>query len=241
VTKHQQQAEVGTQANAGLQVWHWYSQDQALAAVMLSRKCGELEAVGTNLTDEDRADHRSYAVASILASVAFLEALLNELFASATHDNLEVGGGRGGLSADERQALADVKEMLDRNEFLDKFQLVLRILGKQAFDRGAQPYQDAKLLVQLRNALVHYKPRWRVGGDDADQSIEESSLTRGLAQRKFSLNPFTSQGNPFFPDRCLGHGCTSWAWRTALPFADDFFSRLGVTPVHDGVRGRLTP
>ncbi|MER5638861.1 hypothetical protein ABT095_18090 [Kitasatospora sp. NPDC002227] len=244
--------EVKLQASAQLMTWHWYSQDQVLAAAMFSRKCGEMEANRATPTDDEKrrgltwaeaeqTEHRSYVVASVLASVAFLEASLNELFASAPHENLEVGGGRGALSAGERRSLTDLTGMLDRNDFLDKFQLVLHLLGKQPFDRGAQPYQDAQLLVQLRNVLVHYKPRWRPGGDDSGQSIQASGLTKGLADRKFSLNPFTGQGNPFFPDKCLGHGCTTWALTAALDFADGFFARLGVTPVYQGVRGRLAP
>ncbi|MEV0638087.1 hypothetical protein AB0I77_24720 [Streptomyces sp. NPDC050619] len=33
--------------------------------------------------------------------------------------------------------------------------------------------------------------------------------------------------NPYFPEKCLGHGCTSWAWNSALKFADCFFSCAG--------------
>jgi len=232
-----------------LSVWHWFSHDQAIAAADFSRKCGALETKvrrggdydasrGLPWSEEAQREHRSYAVASILSSVAFLEASLNELFASARHTNLEVGGQ---LPDSERQALVGTADMLANNRLLERFQFVLILLHRGPFDPGAQPYQDAQLLVHLRNELVHYKPRWRAGGDDAASAVDESRLAKGLASKRFSLNPLMGKRNPFFPDKCLGHGCTKWAWTAALTFADVFFARLGVKPVHDGIRQFLSP
>jgi len=185
-------------------------------------------------------EHRSFAVAAILASVAFLEAAVNELFASASAPNLEVGGGRGGLTANERETLVDVNDALANNRTLERCQLVLHLLGRQPFDRGTAPFQDVDLLVKLRNSLVHYKPEWRAGGIEGGQSAADSKLAKGLQTKHFSHNPFTGAGNPFFPDKCLGHGCAAWVWKAALAFADEFFHRLGVTPVYDGIRAQLS-
>jgi hypothetical protein len=37
--------------------------------------------------------------------------------------------------------------------------LALGTLGGHVYDKGAQPFQDFKLLIDLRNAIVHNKPR----------------------------------------------------------------------------------
>jgi len=197
----------------GVAVWNWFSLDQAAEAALFSRKCGELEnsppapsaadlAKGMNWTEATYREHRSLAVASVLASAAFLEASINELFASASHDELELAEGRGSLSASQRAVLTAAAEMLDGNRLLDRFQLALLLLGHKTFDTGRQPYQDAQLLVHLRNELVHYKPQFRAG---AGAATSEGWL-RGLESKLPSTSPFTGAGNPFFPDRCLGHG-----------------------------------
>jgi hypothetical protein len=123
----------------------------------------------------------------VLASVAFLEASINELLASAKHDNLEAGGK---LSAAQRDRLAGAAELIEGNNFLDRFQLVLYMLNKTPFNRGAHPYQDTSLLVRLRNELVHYKPQFRQH-TAADEHIKGERWHRGLADKHFVLNPFT--------------------------------------------------
>jgi hypothetical protein len=246
VNVHGITAEVSAAADASFSVdiWHWFSLDQAIAATVFSQKCGRLEsnprtptaadrASGLTWSPEDQRDHRSYVIASILSSVGFLEASINEVFASASFDNLEVGGR---LSADERGRLTEAADMIANNRLLDRFRLTLLLLGKASFDIGAEPYQDAATLVNLRNELVHYKPQFRTGSAG---SREESKWIKGLQGKGFSVNPFTGTANPFFPDKCLSHGCTVWAWNAALTFSDEFFQRLGVTPVYANQRSSL--
>jgi len=187
-----------------------------------------------------QSEHRSFAIAAILCSVTFLESSLNELFASASEERLEVGGGLGGLTERERQTLRDVTGMVDRNRLLDKFQLVLHLLGREPFDRGAGPYQDADLLVKLRNVLVHSKPSWEAWG------VPEDKLMKSLLGKHFSTHPFINVNPttlaPFFPDRCLGADCARWALHAARSFGDAFFDRLGVAPayaIRHGRRGRV--
>ena len=231
-----------------LQVWHWYSIDQALAAVHFSRLCRDLEQSpsppspdeakrGLQYAEKDQQHHRSFAIACVFSSVAFLEAGINEVFASAAHPNLQVGGH---LPNDERQALESMRPYLSTLSTLHRFQAALLLLRRNAFDPGAAPFQDVALVVRLRNALVHYEPRWRSAGPDVAASLDESALIKALAQKRFSLNPFTGQGNPFFPDKCLGHGLTSWAWKSSLSFSEEFFKRLGVAPPFTHLRASLT-
>ncbi|MET9459933.1 hypothetical protein ABZY05_33420 [Streptomyces canus] len=54
---------------------------------------------------------------------------------------------------------------------------------------------------------------------------------------------FADSGNPYFPQKCQGHGCTAWAWNAALAFADTFHQRIGIRPVYEDARaqGRLKP
>lgn len=93
-------------------------------------------------------------------------------------------------------------------------------------------------MVSLRNGLVHYPAEWRVGVGATEEA------PRGLATKlkgKFPENPFMPKGNPFFPDRCLGHGCTAWAWKSVFELMEKFCEQARVTPIYDDVRGQLNP
>jgi hypothetical protein len=228
-----------------VQIWHWYSIDQLRAASIFARRARELERNPPPPSAAEKAngltwpvatveEHRSSVIAAITSAVGFLEASINELFASAKHDNLEVGGR---LPTDERKILSEAREMVDTNRLLDRFQLCLMTLGKPILDRGSQPHQDAQLLVSLRNELVHYKPVWREGG--IPNAIGGGKVSVGLSQKGFPLHPFTREGNPFFPDRCLGAACAAWARDAAVALSDEFFRRLGVLPVYDRMRSEI--
>jgi hypothetical protein len=86
--------------SVSLQLWHWYSTDQALGASLFGRLCRDLESSppppsddeklrGLTVSEEISRQHRSFAIASLLASVALLESSINEFFASAEYPNLE--------------------------------------------------------------------------------------------------------------------------------------------------------
>ena len=238
-----------TAYDAAVKSWHWYSRDHALAAALLCRRCAELEqnpeppgeqdrAQGLTWSTAQAAEHRTYAMGAVLTSFAFLEASFNELLASADEDQLELGGGRGGLTDTERAALVGLRQAWgDRGpSLLERAQLVLHLLRRTPFDRGVEPFQSADVLRRLRNTLVHYRPEWRaVGAGRGDDKI-----TKDLANLSIAPHPFATPAHQLFPDLCLGHSLASWAWKNSLAFTDDFFTRVGVQPVYHDLRPRLT-
>jgi hypothetical protein len=63
-------------------------------------------------------------------------------------------------------------ETYERNTALGKFECALHHSKKPNMDKGSNPYQDAKIVIDLRNALVHFKP----GLDtQADEHLELSN------------------------------------------------------------------
>ena len=119
---------------------------------------------------------------------------------------------------------------------LDKFQMALILTTGTPFETGRQPYQDAHLLVPLRNALVHYEPEAVVTvGWDKEMEALENKLGS-----KFLPNPLTGAANPFFPNRCLGSGCAEWAAKTAIEFLAVFHSKIGLPSPHGDVSRWLT-
>jgi hypothetical protein len=106
-------------------------------------------------------------------------------------------------------------------EALVKFQMALLFAGKPRLHPGTNPYQDAKLLVGIRNRLVHFRPAWHRRGEE---TTDERQL-RG----KFPPNGLMAgMGNPWFPDKCLGAGCAEWAWKSGRALADEWTERLGL-------------
>ncbi|TLQ39472.1 hypothetical protein, partial [Streptomyces marianii] len=68
----------------------------------------------------------------------------------------------------------------------------------------------------------------------------DDRIAKDLAHLPIAPHPFATTGHPPFPDRRLGHGLASWAWKTSLAFTDDFLARVGVQPVYEDLRPRLS-
>jgi hypothetical protein len=157
--------------------------------------------------------------------VAFLEAAINELFDDITDRH---PGYIDPLSEETGRLLAGLwdegeRQTVERWPVLEKYRVALLCSGSTAFDKGAPPYQDAKLLIDLRNDLTHARPETRNTGD-------VDKLSKALRPRFQPNRLMQNSANPYFPDHCLGAGCATWAVASARAFADDFFSRLKVQP-----------
>jgi|SRR6516164_3970668 hypothetical protein len=162
--------------------------------------------------------HRAYVTNSILSSVAFLEALINEFFDDAEDGHLVY---LKNLTDEQREKVAVLWKLpsIERASILDKFQIALVAVGAAQFDKGAAPFQDAVALVKLRNQLVHARVETR---DSQDQGLS------GAWQTRFPPNKLMhNSANPYIFDHLLGAGCADWAVRSAIGVADSFLGRTG--------------
>ena len=169
---------------------------------LFSRESARIEdEYGASIPDQDVIhEHTAYVTGAIFLSVAFLEALVNE-------------------------SLGDLIEEVKNNSTLARFDLVLENAGKPKFERGREPYQGVKALIDLRNELTHYKYLARTGAERDYLSNLEDKL-----QGRFEENPWYQQeGMEFFPRRCLSHGCADWAVSMSRNFADEFCKRIGIS------------
>jgi len=164
--------------------------------------------------------HRGLVVGAITESVAFLEAAINEVFKDAADKHRTYVGALGEPCL---ELMAAVWSATNEGylETLDKYDLALRLAGQQAFDKGSAPYQDVRILIRLRNYLIHYKPH--------DVATDTTHRIGETLREKFTSNQLMiNAGNPWFPDHVLGAGCAAWAWRTVTQFSDAFASRIGL-------------
>jgi hypothetical protein len=109
-------------------------------------------------------------------------------------------------------------ESYERKPVLDKYDLALLLRQVYTLDRGMTPTLDVALLIQLRNALTHFKPEWF----DAQQA--HARLPSRLTGRFLPSSSFTAS-EPVFTRRWATHGCTAWAIKSVIDFIETFEGR----------------
>jgi hypothetical protein len=217
-------------------VRHYLSGEHLEAAALFARNCSAIEkSSSAGVSDDLRSQHRGYVLGAVTSSVAGIEATINELFADAVD---RPTGNIARLGPDAIAAMASMWDLgAERLRPLEKYQVALVLNRKPKMDRGAAPYQDAWLLIQLRNDLVHYKPEWVIG---VSPTPVEHQWERRLSG-KFTLNPFTGAGNPFYPDKCLGHGCAKWSVLSSIAIINGLHDELGLPAPYNPLPPRLRP
>jgi len=218
----------------------YYSQQHIQSAALFTRQSYQIESDynGTPL-NELIVEHRSYVTGAIFAAVSFLESTINELF-SDTVDHPD-GDLASHLDSSTKLLMADMWKLripkTATYPIIDKYQIALTLARKALFDTEQALWKDVKTLIVLRNALIHYEPVWT-------SQKEEGQAYKGILslkqQKKFALNPLiTEQFNPFFPDKCLSHGCARWAVNTSVQFVQEFFSKMGIPVLFDHIKPLL--
>jgi hypothetical protein len=187
------------------------------AAAIFVRYADEIESIASVELDADKiTEHRGYVLAAVMHSVAALEA---EIFEVSTHGPGHHLGSNH-IDAAAQLFLAPLEDLIDDQEVLQRYALVLHLLAKQPIPRDEKLWEHASLLVKLRNALVHYKSRW---GREMDTTKFLASLKKlGLPRPSF-----VSAYENAFPQRYLSAACAAWAVQTSIAFLLEFYARLG--------------
>ena len=142
--------------------------------------------------EEVGTEHRAFVVGAIVQCAAALEAEIAEVMRHGPGHQL----GSNGIDHSAHALLEPIRDVLEGEPVLRQYEVVLHLLKRPALDRGASPYQEAGLLIKLRNELIHYKSKW---GPD----MESEKLFASLEQLRFERPPFESPSTNFFPHRCL--------------------------------------
>lgn len=210
----------------------YLSAHHLFAAVHFARLGLELENRHTGQPKFSH-EHRSYVIGSVLSAVAFLEAAINEVFCNAAD-------GHNALKPLTQSAHDLMRELWGMGiprtasyPILKKYQVALVLAGKPQLEDGRQPYQDAHLLIQLRNALVHYEPEWLpapTGAHGFEVKLKHKFPPSAL---------FAGSGNCWYPDHCLGYGCSRWAVNTSVALTEEFLSRMAISGNYQAILPKL--
>lgn len=221
--------------NVTISFRHYFSIRHLSAASLFVEQCREVEnsSLPPPIEGPEWRKHSAASVSAVVMAAAFLEATINELFSDCVDDpkleRLDCLPARALMEAMWNQGIPRRAGY----PILQKYEIALQLNGKPAFDTSRSPYQDAKQVINLRNALVHFEPETIT----STTSGEKAKAHRFDALRnKFPDNMLMAAGNPYYPDKLLGAGCAEWAVRSAVAFTDEFFATLGMTPTYEHVR-----
>lgn len=201
-----------------------------MAAAMQARSAAEIESrEQDSVTEDDQIAHRGFVVGAIMQATAGLECEIWEVMTYGPGHHL----GSNGIDFEARNFLHPIAETIDNGSVLERYGLILHLLRKKGLSKGDQPWQDAALVIRLRNELVHYKSRW-------GSELERSGFLRTLQDKRHSAPPFIQAGANFFPRKCLSASCAAWCVRSCVAFMDAFYVNLGFPGRLDPYRTRLS-
>lgn len=196
-----------------------------VGSALLTKRAIEIELI-TTPSAHQKAEHMALVVGAITQATASIESALDEVLQHGPGPQL-------GASEKDPQMLACLKSnapMIDRAQgSLERWDTVLRVLGRPLLARGEQSFYNTNLLVGLRNELIHYRSDW-------DGQMKRKKLLDRLRSKRFAPPPFMSPHSNDFPHLILSAACATWAYQSAAKFLDDAYSKLGVRSVLDGYR-----
>jgi len=202
----------------------------------------EQDYVSGRLTPDMQIRHEAFTLNAVLSAVSFLESTVNELHADATDEEFVGADGKHEVLLRTIGREWHNPKNFDRAPMLTKYQTILAIAGRPGFGEEDQAFANVRTLVDLRNHLLHFTREWVVvrGRREPDREPESTSdHFERILDRKFATNPLAGRNVPFFPDRCLGHGCAEWAILNSVILTDEFFRRLGLPAPYEGIRDEL--
>jgi hypothetical protein len=150
------------------------------------------------------------SLAVAVLTVAGLESYANELY----FEGAALAGQMNPV------AIEEVAALIDRKKVLDKFSAALAFRAGKKLDRGVGPVQNADALIDLRNAVVHFRPEW------TGKSGEHRKLSARL-KGKFDPTPVLPN-ELLFPRAWASASFARWAIRTAVAFLDYFYQEAGM-------------
>jgi hypothetical protein len=194
------------------------------------------------ISEEARLRHEAFILNSILSSVAFLESTINELYSDAADNAYFFYDEKNETLLKTISEKWKNEKNFDRAPLVNKYQKILMIAEKPPFDEDNPVFSNIRILIEIRNSLMHYKREWIVmqqGERPGDNKETLGEKLEKMLRYKFVENPLAQKNRPFFPDRCFGHGCAEWAVVNSLSCTDDFFEKLELPAPYDWIKKEL--
>ena len=215
----------------------YYSIQHLSSAILCAKKSSEIETQYSGKFDAVKnIEISSYVTSSIVSIASFVEAAINEFYCDVVDRSDRVIY----IPEDLREQLKDIwnnEKSFNRKPALVKYNRALKVLEAKEFEDNTEIIQNIKLLFELRNALVHFKPESYTMFSSKAPSFDKQNKLSERLYGKFEMSPFfKASGNPFFPSKCLSYGCSSWGINNALIYVDEFHRKINLKPFYNHVR-----
>lgn len=211
-----------------LKVMTSLSQNYIQSSIIFSKNAQIIESQDLH-DDNDRSNHHAFVVGSILFSVLYLEATINEFFINV----VEKKNSGSVINDIDRDELTNywTDDKINRQNILKKYNQALLIMRCPKMNKGVIPYKYIDKLISLRNYLVHYKSEWVEVKEFENVKVTLVDLDRELTElSKFCKNSMYDKA--FFPNKYLNYGFTYLAISNCLRFVDEFYSNLGIGDIY---------
>jgi len=113
-----------------------------------------------------------------------------------------------------------------------KYECLAGLRGAK-LEKGRSAYQNAQLLVGMRNELVHFRSEW------TDETGQHANLSKKLLG-KFGRNPFLPNEASIFPLACFSYACAKWSVKAATGFVAEFSKIVGLPNRFEASSARLS-
>lgn len=180
-------------------------------------------------------EHRAYILSSVVASAAFAEAFINEIYQDVEDRGLGLMQPADWLDQVTR-SLPEETQLKMRGYWLgtrggrantvEKYDRLVEWCGGQL---ESYLKSDGRLMMRLRNAILHFRPRDHFTVEEAHQLERELITKRGIGE-----NPLAEGGKDraYWPERSLGSQLADWCVRTATRLADKTCEAAGIDPAY---------
>lgn len=185
----------------------------------------EFEKLGPTQKSDYAEQLRDFSLSAVIASYSHVEATMNELYLDTIlFDRPHAFPGVGtNMAARFKGAWNAGAEKLNPIEKIDLALALADLSGR--IDWGASHAQSFVLLHDLRNTLIHHKPKTVEHGKAGAQS--DDRIERRLHTKFSAARIWEGKGAAFRWDGCLSGSCALWAYQTAKGLVADVCGALG--------------
>ena len=181
------------------------------------------------IAESERADHAAQlldtSLSAVISAYTHVEATINELYLDTTLFGRQHAfpGITDTVAARLSGAWNSGAEKLNP---VEKIGLALVLADHTSdIDWGQGHAQDFALLHDLRNTLIHHKPKTVQHGKESANS--DDKIERRLHTKFPSARIWDGKGVTFRWNGCLGGGCAVWAAKTAEGLVAEVCGALG--------------
>jgi hypothetical protein len=165
------------------------------------------------------------SLAAVLMAYLSVEAAVNELLLA---HQLGLLGSMPLLNAALARRLSEAwLAGASKLNAMEKADLALITAGVSPMDSGRAPAQQIVLLHNLRNELIHHKPKWvepvtdgSTSNDKLERSLDPLFRRATIWEKRGGVPPFRWNG-------CLGSGCARWAYTAGRAFNIEVYQAVG--------------